>query len=160
MLHLPLLSMNRLNRTESAIFFSMVCSLLPEDLTLRTYLSSLQLMLCRVAALFIIIVQIIFSAFIYLKTQYCWSRCKGVLSVLYFPFLSMNSLNRIAIFFSMVCSLLPKDLTTYLSEWFRNKCIIRLPSCRVWSYMYSWDGIHISFKFYANSGVKEHLFIN
>ena len=42
--------MNRLNETESAIFLSLVCSLLPEDLHLELILSSLQLVLCPVAA--------------------------------------------------------------------------------------------------------------
>ena len=42
---------NRVNQTESAILFSLVCPLLPKDLAFRTYLSSLQLMLNRVAAL-------------------------------------------------------------------------------------------------------------
>ena len=36
-LHISLLVMNRLNHTESAIFFSLVCSLFPNDLTVRTY---------------------------------------------------------------------------------------------------------------------------
>ena len=42
--------MNRLNKTESAIFISLVCSLFPEDLYSQLILSSLQLVLCRVAA--------------------------------------------------------------------------------------------------------------
>ena len=42
--------MNRLNKTESAIFFSLMCSLLPEDLHSELILSSLKLVLCRVAA--------------------------------------------------------------------------------------------------------------
>ena len=42
--------MNRLNKTESAFFVSLVCSLLPKDLHSELILSSLQLVLCRVAA--------------------------------------------------------------------------------------------------------------
>ena len=45
-----LLHMNRLNKIESAIFVSMVCSLLPEDLHSELIISPLQLVLCRVAA--------------------------------------------------------------------------------------------------------------
>ena len=41
--------MNRLNKTKSAISVSLICSLLPEDLS-ELILSSLQLVLCRVAA--------------------------------------------------------------------------------------------------------------
>ena len=41
--------MNRLSKTEFAIFISLIKSLLPKDLTNQN-LSSLQLMLCRVAA--------------------------------------------------------------------------------------------------------------
>ena len=47
---LTLLHMNRLNKTESAIFVSLICSLLPEDLYSELILSSLQLGLCHVAA--------------------------------------------------------------------------------------------------------------
>ena len=42
--------MNTLNKTESASFVSLMCSLLPEDLYSELILSSLQLLLCRVAA--------------------------------------------------------------------------------------------------------------
>ena len=42
--------MNGLNKTESAIFVSFVCSLLPEDLHSELILSLLQFLLCRVAA--------------------------------------------------------------------------------------------------------------
>ena len=42
--------MNRLNKTEFAIFVSLMCSLLPENLHSELILSSLQLRLCRVAA--------------------------------------------------------------------------------------------------------------
>ena len=42
--------MNRLDNTESTIFVSLMCSLLPEDLHFEFILSSLQLVLCRVAA--------------------------------------------------------------------------------------------------------------
>ena len=42
--------MYRLNKTESAIFVSLMCSLLPEDLHLELILSSLQLVLCRVTS--------------------------------------------------------------------------------------------------------------
>ena len=42
--------MNRLNKTESAIFVSLVCSLLPEDYHSELILSSLQLVFCLVAA--------------------------------------------------------------------------------------------------------------
>ena len=42
--------MHKLNKTESAIFVSLICSLLPKDLHSELILSSLQLMLCRVAA--------------------------------------------------------------------------------------------------------------
>ena len=59
------LHMNRLNQTESAIFVSLNCSLLPKDLHSELILSSLQLVLCRVAIVnvspYIIIMQIIFS---------------------------------------------------------------------------------------------------
>ena len=41
--------MNRLNKTEPAIFLSLMCSLLPEDLHSELILSSLHLALCRVA---------------------------------------------------------------------------------------------------------------
>ena len=44
-----LLLMNRLNKSESAIFVSLMCSLLSKDLHLELILSSLQL-LCRVSA--------------------------------------------------------------------------------------------------------------
>ena len=47
---ITLLHMNRFHKTESAIFVSFVCSLLPEDLCSELILSSLQLKLCRVAA--------------------------------------------------------------------------------------------------------------
>ena len=61
---ITLLHMNRLNKTESAIFVSLVCFLLPEDLHSELILSSLQFLLCRVAAVnvspYIIIVQIIY----------------------------------------------------------------------------------------------------
>ena len=57
--------MNRLNMTEFVIFDFLIWFLLPKDLTIRTYLSSLQLVLCRVAAVkrlpVVIILQIIFS---------------------------------------------------------------------------------------------------
>ena len=42
--------MTGLSNTESAVFFPLVCSLLPEDLHSELILSSLQLVLCRVAA--------------------------------------------------------------------------------------------------------------
>ena len=58
------LNMNRLNKTKSAFLVSLICSLLPEDLHSELILTSLQLPLCRVAALkrapYIIIVLIIF----------------------------------------------------------------------------------------------------
>ena len=41
--------MNRLNKTESAVFVSLMFSLLPEDLYSELVLFSLQLLLCRVA---------------------------------------------------------------------------------------------------------------
>ena len=47
---ITLLHMNRLNKTESAIFVSLMCSLLPKNLHSELILSSLQLVLCRVAA--------------------------------------------------------------------------------------------------------------
>ena len=47
---ITLLHMNRLNKTESAIFGSLMCSLLPEDLHSELLLSSLQLVICRVDA--------------------------------------------------------------------------------------------------------------
>ena len=50
MLHITLLHINRLNKAESAIFVSLMCSLLPEDLHSELNLSSLQLVLCREAA--------------------------------------------------------------------------------------------------------------
>ena len=42
--------MNRLNKTDSAVFVSLMCSVLPEDLHSKLILSLLQLVLCRVAA--------------------------------------------------------------------------------------------------------------
>ena len=42
--------MRRLNKTESAIFVSFMCALLLKDLHSEFILSSLQLVLCRVAA--------------------------------------------------------------------------------------------------------------
>ena len=42
--------MNRLNKTESAMFVSLICSLFPGDLYSELFLSSMQLVLCRVAA--------------------------------------------------------------------------------------------------------------
>ena len=45
-----LLHLNRLNKTESAIFVSLMCSLLSEDLHSELILASLQLVLCLVAA--------------------------------------------------------------------------------------------------------------
>ena len=42
--------MHRLNKTESAIFVSMMCSLLTVDLYSKFILSPLQLVLCLVAA--------------------------------------------------------------------------------------------------------------
>ena len=50
MLHHYITAYERLNKTESAIFVSLICSLLPENLHSELILSSLQLMLCRVAA--------------------------------------------------------------------------------------------------------------
>ena len=47
--NIALLHMNRLNKTESGIFVSLVCSLRTEDLHSELILSSLQLVLCRVA---------------------------------------------------------------------------------------------------------------
>ena len=44
-----MLSVNSLNETESAIFVSLMCFLPPEDLHSELILSSLQLVLCRVA---------------------------------------------------------------------------------------------------------------
>ena len=41
---------NRLSGTKSAVFVSLMCSLLPEDLHSELILASLQLVLCRVAA--------------------------------------------------------------------------------------------------------------
>ena len=59
-----LLYMNRLSKTGSAIFVSLMCSLLSEDLYSKIILSSMQLALCHVAAVkhppYIIIVQIIY----------------------------------------------------------------------------------------------------
>ena len=43
--------MNRLNKTESIILASLVCSLHPEDFHSYFILSSLQLVMCRVAAI-------------------------------------------------------------------------------------------------------------
>ena len=48
--NVALLHMNRLNKTESAIFVSLMCTLFPEDLHTELILSSLQLVLCHVAA--------------------------------------------------------------------------------------------------------------
>ena len=45
-----LLHINRLNKTESAIFVYLMCSLLQEYLHSELILYSLQLVLCRVAA--------------------------------------------------------------------------------------------------------------
>ena len=47
---IKLLHMNRLSKTEPAIFVSLMCSLLPKDLSSELILSSLQQVLCRVAA--------------------------------------------------------------------------------------------------------------
>ena len=47
---ISLLHMNRLNETESAIFVSLMCSVLPENLHSELILSSLEQVLCRVAA--------------------------------------------------------------------------------------------------------------
>ena len=46
---ITLLHINRLNKTESAIFVSLMCSLFPKDLHSELILSSLQLVLCLVA---------------------------------------------------------------------------------------------------------------
>ena len=58
------LGLNRLNISESAIFVSLRCSLLPEDLHSELIFTSLQLVLCRVATVkrlpVIILVQIFF----------------------------------------------------------------------------------------------------
>ena len=50
MLHISILVMNRLSKTECAIFISLMRSLLSKDLTNQNYLFSLQLVLCLVAA--------------------------------------------------------------------------------------------------------------
>ena len=42
--------MNRVNETESTTFVSLMCSLFPMDLHLELILYSMQLVLCRVAA--------------------------------------------------------------------------------------------------------------
>ena len=47
---ISLLYINRLNKTESAIFVSLMCSVLPENLHSELILSSLELVLCRLAA--------------------------------------------------------------------------------------------------------------
>ena len=47
---ITLMHMNRLNKVECAIFLSLLCPLLPEDLHSELVLSSLQLVLCRAAA--------------------------------------------------------------------------------------------------------------
>ena len=47
---IALLHMIRLNKIECALFFSLKCSLLSEDFVSELILSSLQLVLCRVAA--------------------------------------------------------------------------------------------------------------
>ena len=49
-LTITLLHMNRLNKTDSFIFVSLVCSLFPENLHSELILSSVQLVLCLVAA--------------------------------------------------------------------------------------------------------------
>ena len=48
--NITLLYMNIRNKTESSIFVSLMCPLLPEDLHSELTLSSLKLLLCRVAA--------------------------------------------------------------------------------------------------------------
>ena len=50
MLHHCITASNRLNKTKSANFVSLMCSLLSKDLHSELILSSLQLVLCRVAA--------------------------------------------------------------------------------------------------------------
>ena len=50
MLHISLLVMNRLNKIEFAICIPLAWSLLRKNLLIRTYLPSLQLVLCRLAA--------------------------------------------------------------------------------------------------------------
>ena len=55
--------MNRLNKTKSSIFVSLMCSLLPKDLHSEGIVALLQRVLCRVAAvkrLPVYIVQIIY----------------------------------------------------------------------------------------------------
>ena len=42
---------NRLNKSEFTIFISLMWTLLPKDLIIRAYLSSLQMVLCRVVAI-------------------------------------------------------------------------------------------------------------
>ena len=50
MLHHYSNAIEQLNKTESAIFISLICALLPEDIHSELILSSLQLVLCRVPA--------------------------------------------------------------------------------------------------------------
>ena len=48
---ITLLHINKFNKTETVIFVSLTCSMLPEAVHSELVLSSLQLVLCRVAAL-------------------------------------------------------------------------------------------------------------
>ena len=50
MLHHYSNAIEQLKKTETAIFLSLICALLPEDLHSQFILSSLQLVLCRVVA--------------------------------------------------------------------------------------------------------------
>ena len=52
MLHISFLIINRLYKSEFASFVSFMLALLPKDLTyIRTYLSSLQVVVCRMTAI-------------------------------------------------------------------------------------------------------------
>ena len=69
---MSLLHMNRLNKTESAIFVSLMCSLLSEDMHSELILSLLQLMLCRVAAVKRLSVQHHSADYIFLSFGIIW----------------------------------------------------------------------------------------
>ena len=120
--------MNRLNKTESAIFLSLMCFWLPKDLHSELILSSLQLMLCRVAAVERLPVHnhsadYIFSHFLIGLILSQFKRKSPLKPVLggrgqycTITLLHMNRLNdtEFAIFLSMTFSLLPKDLHSEL----------------------------------------------
>ena len=109
--------MNRLNRSESAIFVSLICSLLPEDLQSELILSSLQLALCRVSAVKCLPVHNHSANYVFwpfgiivpLSSAEAGSRGRGQCCI--FTLLHTSRLNKTesAIFVTLMCSLLPED---------------------------------------------------